>query len=145
MLILLDLLIKNGCWHTVASGRQIKLHFDNWSFQIKNCQGVYGLFFLFLFFPFLYQEPLSALWSMWMPEIEKRLIVLQPSYCAEIQICFNEHRSFAVIVGTQLKLSLLTHIALGCLLLNFNTVFIIPFPFMWVTLNFQCQETSNIL
>lgn len=36
-----------------------------------------------------------------MPQIEIRLIVLQPSYCAEIQICFNEHRSFAVILGTQ--------------------------------------------
>lgn len=77
----------------VASGRQTKLYFDNYSFQIKNCQRVYGLFSL-------YQESLSALWSTQMPQIEIRLIVLQPSYCAEIQICFHEHRSFAVIVGT---------------------------------------------
>lgn len=40
---------------------------------------------------------------------------------------------------------LLAHIALGCLLLKFNTLLIIPFPFVWVMLNFWWQETSNML
>lgn len=46
-----------------------------------------------------------------------------PSYCVEIQICFNEHRSFAVVVGSLLKLILLSHIALACLFLNFHHSF----------------------
>lgn len=125
MLILLDLLIKTDVdtLRPLADSQSCTLTI--YSLKIKNCQRVYGLFSL-------YREILS----IWIPQTEIRWIVLQPSYCAEIQICFNEHRSFVVIVGAQLKLSLLTLVALGRSLLKFNTVFIVPFPFLWVMLNF---------
>lgn len=87
---------KNECWHSLVSGRQIKLYFEITIFKLRIAKG-YVLFYSYT------KNLLLLLINVDGTNIRKINCTASVLLCW-IQICFNEYRSFAV-VGLELALS----------------------------------------